>query len=170
MLIGIISDTHIEANMDYYGLMDKLKKAFNEVDLIIHAGDVCNEKFLEDLRKIAPVECVCGNSDDSTIKNKYSPFKIIEIDNVKIGICHEGISESVIKQEDLKIIIQGHTHIPEIKEDKGYLILNPGSTTFPKSPPIKRLYQRQRPPYPSVIILTIEEGISSAYLYSFKLS
>jgi putative phosphoesterase len=168
MLIGILSDTHISKDMDFKPLINKLKKAFDGVELIIHAGDVCNIDFIVELEKIAPIEVVCGNSDDNTIRNKYLPFKVLSMNQLKIGISHEEISASLISQEKLNIVISGHTHIPEIREEPSILFLNPGSTTQPKPPPIRKMYQKQRPAMPTVILLEIDKEFSSAYIDSFK--
>lgn len=167
--IGIIADTHIDLNDEYSALMGRLEEVFSNCDLIIHAGDVCNEKFLVDLQKLAPIEAVVGNMDDSTIFKKYPDYKLLELENVRIGVSHQEPSLSFIKQENLKIVISGHTHVPMIKEhEDGILFLNPGSTTYPRSPPIRKQYQKIRPPTPSVMILNIDEEISSAYIVSFK--
>ena len=61
---GIISDTHIKKNYNpakVKALLKQLQLAFRDVDEIIHAGDVCDEFFLEQLNEIAPIKCVKGN-------------------------------------------------------------------------------------------------------------
>ncbi len=75
MEIGIISDTHIKANMDYSGLYRRLEEAFADVELILHAGDVTNIHFITDLEKITPrVEVVVGNTDDPSIHERFTTF------------------------------------------------------------------------------------------------
>ncbi len=69
MEIGIISDTHFGLKDDYLALFEKLNQIFKDTDLIIHAGDVTNIKFIESMEYIAPVEVVCGNMDDNSIQN-----------------------------------------------------------------------------------------------------
>ena len=54
--IGVISDTHGR-------ISSGVPKAFKDVDLIIHAGDIGDEKVLDKLSKIAPVVAVRGNMD-----------------------------------------------------------------------------------------------------------
>jgi len=49
---GIISDTHITSEDDQEkvkALLDQIKDVFKDVDEIIHAGDVCEDFFLEEL-------------------------------------------------------------------------------------------------------------------------
>ena len=172
MHIGIISDTHFSRSSDFNGLITKLRNnIFDEVELIIHAGDVTNIAFIKKLEEIAPVEAVCGNVDDSTIYEKYETYKSLKIKNIKIGISHKLPNQSFIEQEKLKIVISGHTHVPSIKENEnGVLLLNPGSPTSPRIPPMNRMYQYQRLATPSVIILNIDDETSSAFIVSFRLS
>ena len=59
--LGIISDTHVEdleTSQKVEDLLRELKRVFKDVDEIIHAGDVCDEDFLQKLREIAPTHCV----------------------------------------------------------------------------------------------------------------
>lgn len=172
MEIGIISDTHFGFKDDYLALFEKLNQIFKDTDLIIHAGDVTNIEFVKNMEHIAPVEVVCGNMDDYSIQDKYSSFKILNL-RKKIGICHHLPSKSFIEQNSVEIMIFGHTHRPEIFEKPGVLYLNPGSATFPKSPPVKKssiIRYYKRPAIPSVIILNIEEELISAYILSFKVT
>jgi hypothetical protein len=170
--IGIISDTHFGFKDDFLPLFEKLKQIFKNTDLIIHAGDVTNIEFVKNMEHIAPVDVVCGNMDDYSIQNKYNPFKILNL-RKKIGICHHLPSKSFIEQNNIEIMIFGHTHKPAIYEKPGVLYLNPGSATFPKSPPVKKssiIKYYKRPAIPSVIILNIEEELISAYILSFKVT
>ncbi len=172
MEIGIISDTHIKPNMEYTGLLSRLEKAFADVEIILHAGDVTTFKFIEDLEKIAQVEAVVGNVDDSTIHERFSAFSKLEIMGKNIGLIHDIPSFSFIKQEQLDIVVTGHTHIPSIKEyyelEHGFLHLNPGSPLQPRAPPMNKRYQVQRLPLPTVLILDIDEEMSSAYIITLK--
>lgn len=172
MEIGIISDTHIKPQMDYSGLYHRVQEAFVDVELILHAGDVSNIKFITDLEKIAQVEAVVGNVDDSTIHERFTPFSKIEIMGKNIGLMHDMPSFSFIKQEKIDILVTGHTHIPTIKEyfelEHGFLHLNPGSPLQPRAPPLNARYQVQRNPMPTVMILNIDEELSSAYIVTLR--
>jgi len=86
---GIISDTHITIKDDpekINNLLSQLKKAFKDVDQIIHAGDICDKFFLEELTKIAPTKCVKGNLDKI---NGLDLFIKLTIRNYNIGVIHE---------------------------------------------------------------------------------
>ncbi|MHA1271859.1 MAG: metallophosphoesterase family protein [Promethearchaeota archaeon] len=158
--IGIISDTHIDSSLDKSkidGLLIQLKRIFKDVDEIIHAGDVCEEEFLKELRKIAPTKCVRGNMDKIRDLEDFIQFSI---GPYNIGVIHEPPNdiEGFFKQNNLHILIHGHTHYPIIK-DTHYktLILNPGSPTRPKPPP-KRFGFKEPIARPSVITLEIDEN------------
>jgi len=170
--IGIISDTHFGFKDDFLALYEKLNQIFKDTDLIIHVGDVTNIKFIKSMEHIAPVEVVCGNMDDYSIQDKYNSFKVLNLGR-KIGISHQLPSKSFIEQNNIEIMIHGHSHRPEICENQGILFLNPGSASFPKSPPVKKssiITYNKRPAVPTVIILYIEEELISAYILSFKVS
>jgi hypothetical protein len=139
--LGIISDTHITNNYnpeDLKILIDQLKGIFREVDQIIHAGDICTESFLEELKKIARVICVKGDLD--TIVN-LEEFIKLTAGKYNIGVIHKPPEdiENFFKKNNLQILIHGHTHQPIMKGTTyNTLILNPGSPTKPKAPPQKK--------------------------------
>lgn len=170
--LGIISDTHIKKIDDptmVKALLDQLKKIFEDVDEIIHAGDVCDEFFLEDLKKIAPVKCVKGNMDN--IKN-LDEFIKFSAGKYNIGVIHKlpEALEDFIKQNKLHILIFGHTHAPIMKgTPNNALILNPGSPTSPKAPPKKKGFL-DPVARPTVVKLEINESdILSTYVINLKM-
>lgn len=57
--IGLLSDTHLPYRMKR--LPREVFRAFDGVDVILHAGDVDRPKMLEPLREVAPVYAVRGN-------------------------------------------------------------------------------------------------------------
>ena len=60
MKIGIISDTHIGCSTQ---ISKWISKAFENVDMIIHAGDIESQEILDKLSEIAPLYAVRGNCD-----------------------------------------------------------------------------------------------------------
>jgi putative phosphoesterase len=171
MKLGVISDTHVTNNDDkntVTSLINQLKQAFKDVDEIIHAGDICEEFFLNQIREIAPVNAVRGNLDN--IKDLDSFFKI-SFGRYNIGVIHilPDNLEDFVKKHKLNILVFGHTHQPLIKGTEFVLLLNPGSPTKPKAPlekpgflkPIAR---------PSVITLNIDEDdILSTFIINLKM-
>ena len=132
MLIGLISDTHITQKRGR--ISQKVFEEFGDVDLIIHAGDITQQKVIDSLGEIAPVIAVLGNND----KLDLNKTEVIEIENFKIGINH-GTSYSndfdklykLAINLDVNVLITGHTHKPHLKIIDNILFINPGSSNRP---------------------------------------
>ena len=62
---------------------------------------------------------------------------IIDLEGMKVGLIHNlGVPQLTIKNVfngNVDIIVYGDTHIAELKEFKGIMLINPGSPTFPNS-------------------------------------
>ena len=129
MKIAVISDTHS------LPLPQKLLTALSGVDLIIHAGDVCDVDTLKMLQKIKPVKAVQGNMCDTVLKKKLPLKEYFEMEGVKIGIYHgHGSSRDALanaqgqfKDIPVDIIIFGHSHHAFKEKIDGVLFFNPGS-------------------------------------------
>ncbi|MFW9878839.1 MAG: metallophosphoesterase family protein [Candidatus Thorarchaeota archaeon] len=133
--ITILGDTHIRT---FKELPREIIKELEESDWIIHVGDFISLDVLEGLMKLKGdrFKGVYGNADPKSIHNKIQPTEIFEISGKKIGITHpatggpiEIIKSKVLdifKNENLDIIIYGHTHEPEIMYQENILIINPG--------------------------------------------
>ena len=88
MKLGIISDTHITTDYDkdkIASLINQLKEIFNDVDEIIHAGDICEEFFLDMIKEIAQTRCVQGNLDNIKNLEKFVKFSV---GRYNIGVIH----------------------------------------------------------------------------------
>ncbi len=69
MKIAVISDTHIPQrgrNLPPY-----FTSFFEGVSLILHAGDITEWWFLEELMKYAPVRAVRGNMDSPLVRETF---------------------------------------------------------------------------------------------------
>lgn len=172
MKYGIISDTHITLKDDSEKIKSitiQLQKIFKDVDEILHAGDVNEPFFLNDLKKIAPVKCVAGEEDIIENLEKYIKFSI---GNFNIGMIHETPDnlEEFVTKEGIQILITGHTHVHLI-ENKPYnvLILNPGSVMYPKAPPEVKGFKKPIA-RSSVITLNIDENdVISTFLINLAI-
>ena len=169
---GIISDTHITSEDDpgkIKALLDQLNNIFKDVDEIIHAGDISEEFFLEELKKIAPIKAVKGRLDN--IKNSEEFIKF-NASKYNIGVIHKLPEdlEVFFKKNELNILIYGHTHIPLIKGTQyNTLILNPGSPTYPKPPPKKPMF-KEPVARPSVMTLEIDKSdILKTFIINLKI-
>ena len=137
MLIGAISDTHIPERTSK--IPEMVFKIFNDVDMIVHAGDLVSFDVLEELEKIAPTKCSQGNMDRAyNLKIPRNVF--LEIEGLKIGLNHGEVYprgdtqqlKYIALEMGVEVLISGHTHWPFIKEVGDVLLLNPGSPTVPR--------------------------------------
>ena len=150
MLVGLISDTH--------GLLrPEVFDVFHGVELILHAGDVGGREILTELRAIAPVQAVYGNTD-----RPGAPGLVESLDlslaglSVHVSHGHELGSPTPAKlaaRYSADVIVYGHTHKPLIQRIHGALVVNPGAAG-PKRFELK----------PSVARLTLASGRSEVVL------
>jgi putative phosphoesterase len=148
MRLGVISDTH--------GLLrPQVFKAFEEVDHILHGGDVGHRDILTELEAIAPLTAVYGNTDGGDLRARLPQVAILELDGFTIVVTHGDQLGTPTPEKlqaafpDAEIIVFGHTHRPLLQVvDVVVTVMNPGGA----GP------RRFRLP-PSVGILELEPGI-----------
>ncbi|HJP59004.1 MAG TPA: metallophosphoesterase family protein [Gemmatimonadaceae bacterium] len=123
-LIGLISDTH--------GLVrPAVHEALKGVQLILHAGDVGGPEILEELRLIAPVRAVSGNTDPPGAAY-LSESVDIEIAGVRIHVSHgdevgSPTPERLAARYDSDVVVYGHSHRQMVTHLNGQLFVNPGA-------------------------------------------
>jgi putative phosphoesterase len=119
--IGVISDTH--------GLLrPEVLDIFENVDRIIHAGDIGRESVLYELSHIAPVVAVRGNMDGDSWAFALKRTEVVEINKSLIYVIHDlGRLDINPKTAKCRVVISGHSHRPAVKKHHGVLYLNPGS-------------------------------------------
>ena len=138
MLIGLISDTHIPDRR--MKLPQKVMETFENVDLILHAGDVTSKSVIEELETIAPVIAVEGNMDRVAGDVDLPVSKVIEVEGHKIGIIHGEVYPRGDTQHlyysalelGADILVSGHSHIAQLEKIKEVILVNPGSPTNPR--------------------------------------
>ncbi|MSQ15367.1 MAG: YfcE family phosphodiesterase [Dehalococcoidia bacterium] len=156
MKIGLISDTHIPS-------MGKepphqVVRAFEGVELILHAGDIYTHSCIEWLERIAPVRS--SSSWASSLREaapRNSQPITVEAGGHTIGLVHELIMSSLgddflpgimarrfpanesipaalstIFDKPVDIVVFGYTHEPLVETHQGVLFINPGSTSMLK--------------------------------------
>lgn len=132
--IGVISDTHLrDSNILIETIMQRY---FNDTDLIIHAGDMVTLDVLESFTSPGrDVIAVCGNMDLPDVQKTCPVSRIIDVEDLRIGITHGwgapgGIRERIQRSfDDVDIIIYGHTHQAFAAYEAGTYFFNPGSPT-----------------------------------------
>ena len=126
-LIGVISDTHGR-------LPSGVPQAFENADLIIHAGDIGDQKVLDQLSKIAPVVAVRGNMDIGKWAGQLPETEVVEIGQIVLYVLHIANRLDLDPEKSgFKAVISGHTHRPDVYEENGVTFINPGSASYPKS-------------------------------------
>jgi putative phosphoesterase len=138
-IIGLISDTH--------GLLRPgVHSAFEGVELILHAGDVGGDDILHELRTIAPVRAVEGNTDPPG--DPQLPATItVEIGGLMIHVSHghefgSPTPAKLLVTYAADVIVYGHTHRQLVTRAGGRLVVNPGAAgprRFNVRPSVARL-------------------------------
>src|SRR5689334_15930959 len=65
-----------------------LRDIFQDVDIILHAGDVSELSVLDELGEIAPVIAVQGNDESSQIKEILPFQQVVSVGGKRILLCH----------------------------------------------------------------------------------
>ena len=138
--VAVISDTHLPRGARV--LPPRCVELLRGADLILHGGDFVSAAFLEELRAFGPpVEAVYGNMDEPALKESLPKQHVVEVDGAQIGMVHipgpaAGRSARLrAKFPDCDAVIYGHTHVPEVTQEAGVWILNPGSPTEKRKAP-----------------------------------
>lgn len=140
MKIAIISDTH-----DNLAILEKavgwIKE--NDIEEIIHCGDICSPETLRKLSKVFPgkIHVVFGNVDEDIFtitKNNYegqTPNVVlygklceIIIDDWKIAFVHHPkIAKAMAMSGQYDLVFCGHTHQPWEETIGRCRLINPGN-------------------------------------------
>jgi putative phosphoesterase len=135
-MIGIVSDTH-----DNLDAIRKAVEFFNsqEVSLVLHAGDFVAPFTVREFKNLkCKMLGVYGNNDGerkgleiaySEIGAEIKEFVETEVQGKKIALYHGTVTDflnALIGSGDYAVVVRGHTHVPEIKQQGKTLIINPG--------------------------------------------
>lgn len=145
--IGLLSDSHIP--IDAPALPGQIKEVFRGVDLILHAGDIYIVSVLDELERIAPVLAAQGDDDtsDVTSDGRVKERHTVTVDGVNISLAHSrpwlgpwaAFHASKVDPDPpgphymkvSEIGVFGHTHMTKVEHRGDFLLVNPGSPTFP---------------------------------------
>jgi uncharacterized protein len=127
--IGIISDTH--------GFLDpKVSKLFAGVGHILHAGDIGDPMIELELKSIAPLTVVLGNTD---LGLSFKETEIVTLAEKKFLVHHivnphapADKLKARIAREKPDVVVFGHTHKAFCETVGGILFFNPGYAGKPK--------------------------------------
>ncbi|MEE8282216.1 MAG: metallophosphoesterase [candidate division NC10 bacterium] len=132
MRIGLMADSH-----DHLPRIEHAVDLFNrhQVELVIHAGDFVAPFALPPLERL---QCewvgVFGNNDGeraglerrSQGRIRPGPHRM-ELDSKRLTVIHI-LEELDRDREQADVIIFGHTHKAEIRQEGNILLINPGET------------------------------------------
>lgn len=146
--LGVVADTHVSDRVGalHPDIIPTFKE--NQVELIIHAGDISSLDVLTELEKVAPVVATKGNRDYWHLNN-LPEQTIINVNNNHILINHgqgnwisyffdklplllfgyniKRFQKKFLKNEqEFDIVIFGHSHVAENQWINGKLYFNPG--------------------------------------------
>ncbi|MBM7659696.1 putative phosphoesterase [Bacillus mesophilus] len=119
-------------------LPTELIKELQNTDYTLHLGDWQNMDTYIQFKNFAPIDGVAGNLDDEGIINLFGFKKILEFHGIRIGLVHghlgkgrstEARALNSFTDEQVDIILFGHSHIPILKQVNAITLFNPGSPT-----------------------------------------
>lgn len=143
----MIADTHIPEFLSV--LPEGVAHLFQNVDLILHAGDVTRSEVLDELKLLAPVVAVRGDHDALDLPVKT----VVEIGGARIGLVHGrrpawqelpailslelfagrrlwwgGFQRQVLRAfGQVNAIVFGHFHRPYLAWYNNVLLFSPGA-------------------------------------------
>ena len=124
--VGLISDSHRRDDVAKFAIDYLLKK---EIDLLIHAGDIVEEKTLFDMKNCGvPYVAVLGNNDFHLAQymKKFKIFNephLFEFRNFKFKLMHRPFYLNNVNND---VVVYGHTHKFIAGVTKNTLFINPG--------------------------------------------
>jgi uncharacterized protein len=149
--VGLISDTHVPARAPC--IPKKVFKIFENVDYIVHAGDLVQLAVIDELEHLAPVLAVHGNMDGPAVSGALPKLNALKLFEWKIGVMHDpnvvfgrGKMREIAKEHGFNVFVFGHTHNASVKWEGQILYINPGSPTNPAASFINK---------PSVALLNV---------------
>lgn len=130
MKIAVIADTHSRQ------LPEECVRRLRRADLILHAGDHTTVAALTALRALGPpVHAVYGNVDEPALRGTLPQELVVEVEGVRVGMMHvpgpaAGREARLASRfPGCAAVVYGHTHRPQVEQELGVWILNPGSPT-----------------------------------------
>jgi uncharacterized protein len=122
----VVADTHSAPHAETRRIIRDYKP-----DAILHAGDIGDLAVIDELARIAQVFAIRGNID----KTELPDVLVLDHPALRMMIVHIGVygpklRAEVAKQardEQARLVICGHSHVPFIGVDRGIYVFNPGS-------------------------------------------
>lgn len=154
MRLLLLADTHLPGRAK--DLPAPVWDAAEAADLVVHAGDWCDEATVLALRERSrALVGVAGNNDGADVRRHLGEFEAFTAGGLRFGVVHEtGATTGRERRCDdrhagaLDVLVFGHSHIPwDTVTPSGIRMLNPGSPT-----------DRRRQPACTYLTLTVDAG------------
>jgi putative phosphoesterase len=136
---------------------EEVARAFEGVDMILHAGDIYSSKCLDWLEQIAPVLAVEVPPAPCFGDPRVARKRVLQLDGHSVGLVHDlvihgygfEVAPGVIGRqvsseyslaasleeffgEAVDTVVFGDTHIPMAETHQDILFINPGSPSLPR--------------------------------------
>ncbi|MGI4894476.1 MAG: metallophosphoesterase family protein [Janthinobacterium lividum] len=157
----VISDTHLPTRAKE--LPAQVWAAVEAADVVVHAGDWCDEASVLALReRSARLVGVAGNNDGPDVRRHLEEVAEFSAGGLRFAVVHEtGAAQGRERRVEARfagrcdVVLFGHSHIPwDSSTPSGLRLLNPGSPT-----------DRRRAPTGTYLSATAADG----YLREVKL-
>lgn len=151
MQVLVLADTHVRPDRART-LPEQVWAAARDADAILHAGDVVTADLLDRLHELAPVHAVLGNND-VTLRDRLPETLELELAGVHVAMIHDAgprVGRPARMRRRFpaaRVVVYGHSHLPDALDEEGQLLFNPGSCT-----------ERRRAPERSYGILRLAAG------------
>ena len=131
--IAVVADTH---SRPHAGGLEGLRGG--DFAAILHAGDIGARAVIDDLEPIAPTYAVRGNIDARAPDTPDSLCLDVEIRDqlsLRILLTHIAVrgprlrkdARTLAKACGADMVVCGHSHVPLMVRDSGFVVFNPGS-------------------------------------------
>ena len=136
MRVAVLADTHLPRGQRR--LPARCVEEVRGADLVVHAGDLTSEAFLDELEAIGPpVVAVLGNVDEPALARRLPQERVLELEGgVTLAVVHDAgpaqrrAHRLAQRFDGVDAVVFGHSHIPlHARGRDGFQIFNPGSPT-----------------------------------------
>ena len=164
----VLGDAHVPGRAPQ--IPAKLQRMLvpNKMQHVLSTGNMGSKEGYDELRSLAPMaHFVAGDEDEDEALPEET---VTMIGNLRVGVIHGhdlqpwGDAEALSAKRrrlDVDVLISGHTHRAEVREDDGYCYLNPGSITGAYSPASTDVV-------PSFILLAVQGSKVVIYVYELR--
>jgi len=129
--IAVVADTHSHPHAATHARLTAIAP-----DAILHAGDIGDDRVIDQLTEIAPVFVVRGNIDMRTTFPDVLTLDIVATElRLRIFLTHIAVAgprlrpdvARMARAEHAQLVVCGHSHVPFMAQDRGLTVFNPGS-------------------------------------------